>query len=58
MISLLDPNMCWVLKAFNLILALSIDASVNPKSAITPIEDEFITWPGEDLLLLFKNTLK
>lgn len=43
--------MCYVLYELNPILALSIDANVNPKSAITPKLEEFITCPGADLFL-------
>ena len=49
MISFYDPKICYVLKELSLIFALSIDANVSPKSAITLFDVVFIVWPGDDL---------
>lgn len=48
-ISFYEPNICYVLKELSLIFALSIDAKVSPKSAITLFDVVFMVWPGDDL---------
>ena len=48
-ISFYEPNICYVLKELSLIFALSIDAKVSPKSAITLFDVVFMVCPGDDL---------